>query len=245
MPSKTEDPKIGDRYFMLTVVSLEVVVKNRSRAFKVRCDCGVIKYIAKGHLQAGSAKSCGCFKGRFIRAALMTHGQANTKLYHSWRSMISRCCDTSNKSYPRYGGRGISVTSDWLIFENFAADMGDAPTREASLDRIDNDKGYNKENCRWASKSEQGNNTSKSVVFDFRGQKLPLRTIAEITGFNYNTLRTRVYRHGMTPEAAVTIPVMTASEIPSHSRSPAFNTTHVRLSGEKLYAAKTVDSLFA
>jgi hypothetical protein len=96
----------------------------------------------------------------------VTHGQAHhgsvTVEYRAWQQMLQRCQNTSRHNYHRYGGRGIAVCDRWKSsFENFLADMGLKPSAEMSMDRIDNDKGYEPENCRWATKSQQSKNRSR------------------------------------------------------------------------------------
>jgi len=87
-----------------------------------------------------------------------THGMYKSITYSSWRSMIHRCTNVKGRQYPDYGGRGITVHEDWRKFENFLADMGERPSRDYSLDRIDNDGNYEPSNCRWATRSEQQKN---------------------------------------------------------------------------------------
>lgn len=87
------------------------------------------------------------------------HGMSGTKTHEAWRGMTKRCRDKNNLYYHRYGGRGIKVCKSWLKFENFYRDMGVAP-KDKSLDRIDNNKGYSKSNCRWATIKEQNRNQS-------------------------------------------------------------------------------------
>ena len=93
-----------------------------------------------------------------------THGLTRvngkkTSEYSAWTALKQRCLNTKDKAYPAYGGRGITVSEDWVnSFENFYRDMGPKPNASLSLDRIDNDKGYSAENCRWADKATQTKN---------------------------------------------------------------------------------------
>ncbi len=91
--------------------------------------------------------------------SLNKDGRTKHPLYKTWDSMIGRCYHRSNASYKNYGERGITVCQEWLDdFANFIRDMGDKPGREYTLDRIDNDKGYSKDNCKWSTWSEQNRN---------------------------------------------------------------------------------------
>ena len=100
-------------------------------------------------------------------AASTTHGMTNTRVFNVWVCMKQRCSNTRHKSYKDYGGRGIAVCERWLKFESFLADMGEPP-RGFWLERDDNDKGYSKDNCRWASPKEQGNNkrSNKKIIIN-------------------------------------------------------------------------------
>lgn len=96
-----------------------------------------------------------------------THGLTNSAEYRVWASMIQRCQNPKSQRFSSYGGRGISVCERWQKFEGFFADMGVRPSPEFSIDRIDNDEGYSKENCRWATRSQQQKN--KTI---YNGQNL-------------------------------------------------------------------------
>lgn len=90
---------------------------------------------------------------------MKTHGKTNSKVYRAWQDMKDRCTNKNNKNYFRYGGRGISFCNDWNSFESFYRDMGDPPTKNHELDRINNNKSYCKNNCRWVTRSFNSHNT--------------------------------------------------------------------------------------
>jgi len=96
-------------------------------------------------------------KGDYAR-----HGRSGTPIYKVWEGMIERCEKPNHISYPRYGGRGITVCKRWRnSFAQFFADMGDIPFEGAQLDRRDNDGNYCPNNCRWVTRSQNMLNTSK------------------------------------------------------------------------------------
>lgn len=95
-----------------------------------------------------------------------TRKAGQTKTYRSWAAMVRRCRNPNTLDWPRYGGRGIKVCDRWLVFENFLADMGERPKGKFSLDRIDNDKDYGPDNCRWATDIEQAANRKKRTHWD-------------------------------------------------------------------------------
>ncbi len=130
------------------------------------CSCGSKKFIYFHSLQRGLTKSCGCLRAEESskNPKGYKHGHAPkgnfSKEYRTWHGMLQRCCNKNGKVYKNYGGRGIKVCKRWLSsFENFYSDMGDAPTKFHSLDRINNERGYSAKNCRWATAKEQSNNT--------------------------------------------------------------------------------------
>jgi len=120
------------------------------------CSCGTQKAVLSTALTQGYTKSCGCSKAVFLKS-LAKHGQCGTPMYRAWAQMIQRCTNPDNRHFHNYGGRGITVCDEWKSFDRFKADMGERPPG-LSLDRIDNNRGYSKENCRWATHSQQMRN---------------------------------------------------------------------------------------
>lgn len=117
------------------------------------CECGAKSEVASGKLRSGHTQSCGCLKRE--KKPNLKHGHANkSRTYRTWKEMRQRCNNQNTTQYKWYGGKGIGVCADWDDYLKFLEDMGERPEGK-TLDRIDPDKGYSKENCRWATSSEQ------------------------------------------------------------------------------------------
>lgn len=131
-------------------------------------------------------------------SGMRTHGMYTTRFYKIWVNMRTRCVSKKNHHYHNYGGRGIKI--EWESFEEFRDDMyksylehSDIHTeKDTTIERIDSDRNYCKENCRWATRKEQGNNTRRNVVLEYKGEKLNLTQWSKKTGINYVTLRGRI-----------------------------------------------------
>lgn len=121
-----------------------------------------------------------------------THKMSHKPTYTAWRSMKARCLNKNTASYKDYGGRGITICKRWLeSFENFIEDMGTKPNG-MQLDRIKNDKGYSKENCRWSTPSENSNNRRSSRLFIYKGEKKSIAELARIAGISRQGMRYRI-----------------------------------------------------
>lgn len=177
------------KYNRLTVTSI-----SKSKAECV-CDCGVVKTIRLHDLKSGRVKSCGCLlrETSSMRAKERStkHGMFGTRAYNIWDSMMGRCYRPKASGYKNYGGRGITVCDRWHSFENFYADMGEP--NNLTLDRINSDNNYSKENCRWASYTTQANNRRNNLIIEFNGKKQTLRAWSEELKVSIRKLYSRHY----------------------------------------------------
>ena len=137
------------------------------------------------------------------------HGHASTDTrsgtYRSWECMKARCRNKNDPCYPDYGGRGITYPKRWEKFESFLADMGARPSGK-TLDRIDVNRSYSIKNCRWATRSEQSRNHRGNRIVRFRGKKMTMVELSEITGVPYQRLHDRIVRRGWKVSDAVERP---------------------------------------
>lgn len=166
------------------------------------CECGVSHIALGSNLRVGNTNSCGCYKRQRAREANITHGFASRssrlREYRIWESMRGRCNCITNVAFDSYGGRGIKVCKRWDNFAKFYADMGPCPIGR-SLDRIDNNKGYSPKNCRWATKTEQNNNTRRNHRITYLGRTLTLAQWSRRKSLNVRTIMSRV-KAGKTTE---------------------------------------------
>jgi hypothetical protein len=182
---------------------LLVVRRLRGGIWICQCDCGGVSFPSTSNLQTGNSKSCGCSRD----LARHKHGKANTPEHRVWMSMRVRCLNPDNDAYRNYGGRGITIAPEWDDFRAFLRDMGPKPTPKHQLDRVDNSKGYSKENCRWTSRVENLNNKRTNRSLTFNGKAQTIAQWAAEAGMNYRTLNNRINR-GWPVERALTEPVL-------------------------------------
>lgn len=191
----TRQDLVGRRFSRLTVTAF-VGIRGayQQSVWRCRCDCGREKIVSGSNLRSDEVRSCGCLIRDTVRGRCLTHGKTHTPEYRIWLGMKARCADLRDK---RYGGRGIAVCDRWRTsFEAFLRDMGTRPTPEHSLDRLENARGYEPGNVRWATRLEQGRNTSRNRLITIGDVTLPLSAWAERLGVKYMTLHSRL-RRGM------------------------------------------------
>jgi hypothetical protein len=155
--------------------------------------------VKSGSLLKGQSKSCGCLRDELAAERVVAmnsrHGLSHTRTHRAWAGMKDRCYRPSNPAYHRYGGRGIHVCWRWLYFDNFLADMGECPSPNHSIDRRDNDKGYNPDNCYWATWHEQQNNRSNNRRVTWNGETLTVMQWSRRTGINRRTIEQRLSKN--------------------------------------------------
>lgn len=196
---------IGKKNNCLTVVG--IAGKNGSGRILLDCicDCGNHKSVLPYQFLNGAVKSCGCIMGKKKK----THGYSKHPLYGEWAQMIRRCYNPTAHNYERYGGRGITVCDEWrespAKFIEWAESMGGRPNG-MTLDRINNDKGYSPENCRWATVKQQQQNQRSNLIIDICGEKKALAEWCRIYEIAPQTVQGRISR-GWDSVKAVTTPI--------------------------------------
>lgn len=172
--------------------------RSRQIYWVCKCECGAVKDVLQLTLRNGSSKSCGCTAKDWCRI----HGMEKTRTYWVWAGMIQRCENPKFKWYHRYGGRGIKVCPKWRnSFVAFFEDMGEKPEGK-SLERLNNDGDYEKENCIWATRKQQIRNRGVTPFVEFEGSKISVSELAEKFGLSHRRVADRIKR-GYTPEQAV------------------------------------------
>lgn len=196
----------GQKFNRWTVLSRAENTSQGQTQWLCICECQNTRILKSIVLRNGNSQSCGCRKNELLVKRSTKHGQSSerskTPTWWSWSAMIARCRDKSNIRYADYGERGIEVCERWLTFANFYEDMGNRPVG-MTLDRIDPDKSYCKDNCRWANTKTQARNRRDTIRLTHNGVTLPMREWAELLGVNGNTLASRLKR-GCTTEQALT-----------------------------------------
>ena len=181
------------------------------RRWVCKCACGKEHTVLGTKLRSGESKSCGCGKAELLSASSLKHGHATrgvTATYRTWSGMISRCTNPVMSNYKNYGGRGITVCDRWRSFENFCADMGERPDG-MSIERLDGNKGYEPDNCVWATKAIQSRNRRNSRKLEMDGVTKNITDWAKEYGIAYSVVHYRLSR-GMTLKAALTTPIFKA-----------------------------------
>lgn len=198
---------VGKKFHRLTVIGFDRHDRGKSY-WQCECECGTRKVVRADKLQTkrGPTESCGCLNKERSAVRLrkvstthgMTAGKASSKewprIYRIWGSMKGRCKPYAINA-DRYYERGITVCPEWQqSFEKFQEDMGPTYFPGAEIDRIDNDKGYSNDNCRWVTSKENQNNKTDNRLITHNGETLSVAQWAERLGLKASTVAMRLWR---------------------------------------------------
>lgn len=184
---------IGMKFGKLEVIKYLYTNEKRKTIYLCKCECGNLKEIKRNSLVSGHTKSCGCIK----KTGNLKHGQRNTKLYGTWLNIKDRCNNKNNSHFKYYGKKGIKMcdewTNDFATFMKWALENG--YVEGLSIERIDNNKGYNPNNCKWIAKEKQARNRSSTKFQIINEKKMSLIEISKKFNIKPSTIYAR-YRRG-------------------------------------------------
>jgi len=204
---KTADDLIGEKYGKLTVVE-RVSNKNGHTRLRCVCECGNEIIVFTSNLKKHKYPSC----NECREPARKKHGMSGTRLFNIWVNMRQRCMNPKSSSHKSYYDKGITICDEWMNFDNFKNwSFANGYREDLSIDRIDSNKCYCPENCRWADIVTQNNNTSRIHFLIYKGVKKSVRQWAIFTGINYHTLMSRL-NSGWSIEDAIEKPVLRKGE---------------------------------
>lgn len=188
---------IGQMFGRLTVIA---TAENQGshRRWLCQCECGAQKEVIHGSLKRGLIRSCGCLRKEVTTIRMTSHGSAGrgkrTRAYGIWSGMLARCGIESATGFAQYGGVGVLVCERWHAFANFLADMGEPPAG-MSIDRRNNELGYEPGNCRWATRQTQNENRRSVRVIEFAGLSMNVTQWAAHLGISKSTLLEALKKH--------------------------------------------------
>jgi hypothetical protein len=171
---------------------LTVIGRSKSKKWYwiCKCKCGKIKEVLHTSLTSRNTRSCGCLRKSSMPK---THGMSKTREYRIWSGMKNRCNNENTRDYMYYGLKGVRVCRRWnLSFNNFIEDMGLAPSRLHTIERVDGSGGYSKNNCRWATRMEQSRNCSHNHPVTVDGKSRTISGWSEVSGVLATTIRKRL-----------------------------------------------------
>lgn len=180
----------GKKFNHLEVIKLDHE-KNGVRYWLCKCDCGNNKVINGDKIKRGEVKACGCLRGKKTK-----YNYQNKKLYKKWQHMMSRCYNENDISYKNYGGRGIKVCNKWKNYDEFAKwSLTHGYSENLEIDRINVNGSYSPRNCRYITNLENKRNRRITLKYNYNGQLLTLKEIADINNIQYKTLWSRMKKN--------------------------------------------------
>jgi hypothetical protein len=168
----------------------------RRKKWICKCSCGAIDSVNIDNLKRGASTRCQRCKGKLYSKRMATHGESKTRLYYVWLAMRNRCYRPGVNGYEHYGGRGIKVCKEWREhfepFKEWALSHGYKYGLE--IDRIDNNGDYCPENCRWVTRTQNMNNTSKTKHILYAGRQYTITELADQFNLSRDLIRDRLYK---------------------------------------------------
>jgi len=203
----------GQKFGRLTAIKFIDSTRDYRYKWECLCECGNKTIVSKSKLKNKWTQSCGCLQKDRAREGQKTHGLSRTKFIKRWEGLNSRCNNPNNPRWRQYGGRGIKVM--WNSFEEFRDDMYESylehvkihGERNTTIDRIDSNGNYSKENCRWATQKIQQRNRRNNRILTYKGETKVLVEWAEEYGISIYTLWARL-NSGLSVEDALTKPLV-------------------------------------
>ncbi len=191
----------GQKFKSLLVVDRALDKDNKITKWNCICDCGHKNIITSNNLINGKRNQCKFCNKRPEK----TFGLSGNYLYMAWSSIKQRCFNVKDKRYASYGGRGISMCQEWFYdFHKFASHIGERPSSDHSIERIDNHGNYEPGNVKWATAYEQNSNKRTNAIMTFNGEALTMAQWSRKLGIKFNTLNERIKR-GWSTERTLTI----------------------------------------
>lgn len=181
----------GQKFGRWTVLSLDETSTKPKYWFCV-CECGTKRRVIGFTLRRGQSVSCGCYASEWSVKKHTRHGMYRHAAYSTWRAMHQRCTVPKNPGYPEYGARGIKICEKWQTFEGFWEDMGPTWKEGLSIDRMENNGHYERNNCRWATAMEQGNNRRNNQMIPTPHGPMTVSDASRQFGINRNTIFRRI-----------------------------------------------------
>lgn len=198
----------GERFGRLTVISYAGKAPNGHSMWECKCSCGSFVKVSGSNLKSGKQVSCGCKRREQAGQLNLIHGESKSRLHSIWCNMITRTENPHGTAYPCYGGKGIAICPEWRndfsAFKNWAEANGYA--EDLTIDRIDNNKGYSPDNCRWVTWKDQFNHRTTCHYLTFRERTQSIAQWAEELGISKSALYQRISA-GWSVDRALTEPI--------------------------------------
>lgn len=197
---------IGKRFGNLVVISENTDIHDWRARWNCVCDCGNEIVVRADSLMSGEKLSCGCnAPKKWSKQAREKHGMTGTELYKRWAAIKQRCLDSEKPDYGRYGGAGVTICDEWkdsfVSFMNWA--LANGYEEELSIDRIDNEKGYCPENCRWIRLEKQSANRKSNIYITYNGETKTLTDWCKYFNVNYDRTKARIQKYGFSFEESI------------------------------------------